>query len=145
MGLVFRSVGYRGVALPGVPFDAKRGLIPNERGRVLSAAGAPPTPGLYVTGWIKRGPTGVIGTNKADSVETAKAMLEDAASGATLEPRSSDPEALEGLIRARQPQAVSFADWERLDKIEIERGAPQSRPRVKFISVEDMLSALSRV
>ena len=143
VGLVFRSVGYQGVALPGVPFDDRRGVIPNDHGRVLAAAGGDPVPGFYTSGWIKRGPSGVIGTNKADSVETAKAMLEDAARGVLLMPRSGPAGAFEALARARQPRLVSFDDWLRLDRIETERGAAVSRPRIKFTAVEDMLAALA--
>ena len=143
-GLVFRSVGYRGVALPDVPFDARTGLIPNEKGRVLDPATGSPLPGHYATGWIKRGPTGVIGNNKADSVETVKLMLEDAAAGALPAPAAPDPAALEALIRQRQPAAVTFSDWKRLDQIEVERGTPLGRPRVKLTSVEEMLGALAQ-
>ena len=143
VGLVFRSVGYQGVALPGVPFDAARALIPNDRGRVLAAPGGARLRGLYATGWIKRGPTGVIGTNKADSVETARGMLEDRAAGELLEPRSPDAAAFEAFLRGRQPRLVTYPDWQRLDRLETERGAAASRPRVKFTSVDEMLSALA--
>jgi ferredoxin/flavodoxin---NADP+ reductase len=141
-GLVFRSVGYRGVALPDVPFDARTGLIPNVKGRVLDPARGGPLAGHYATGWIKRGPTGVIGNNKADSVETMNQLLEDTAAGALPEPAMPDPAALEALVRERQPGVVSFADWKRLDAIEVERGQPLGRPRVKLTSVEEMLAAL---
>ena len=141
-GLVFRSVGYRGVALPDVPFDARTGLIPNAKGRVLDPARGAPLAGHYATGWIKRGPTGVIGNNKADSVETVGFLFEDAAAGALPEPATPDPAPLEALVRERQPAVVAFADWKRLDAIEVERGQPLGRPRVKFTSVEEMLAAL---
>jgi len=141
-GLVFRSVGYRGVALPDVPFDARTGLIPNAKGRVLDPSHGGPLAGHYATGWIKRGPTGVIGNNKADSVETVNVLLEDAAAGALPEPAMPDPAALEALVRERRPGVVSFADWKRLDAIEVERGQPLGRPRVKLTSVEEMLAAL---
>ena len=143
VGLVFRSVGYKGVALPGVPFDARRGVIPNAQGRVLDAPGGAAVRGLYASGWIKRGPSGVIGTNKADSVETAKAMLDDATQGARLSPISPSAEAFEAFARTRQPRFVSFDDWMRIDRIEIERGTALSRPRVKFTAIEDMLAALA--
>jgi ferredoxin--NADP+ reductase len=142
-GLVFRSVGYRGVALPDVPFDPRTGLIPNLKGRVLDAPNGAPLAGHYATGWIKRGPTGVIGNNKADSVETGSLLLEDAAAGALPVPASPDPAALDALIRERQPAFVSFADWKRLDAIEVERGKPLGRPRVKFTSIDEMLGALA--
>jgi ferredoxin--NADP+ reductase len=142
-GLVFRSVGYRGVALRDVPFDPRTGLVPNVKGRVLDAPGGAPLAGHYATGWIKRGPTGVIGNNKADSVETVNLLLEDVAAGALPLPASPDPAALDALIRERQPAFVSFADWKRLDAIEVERGKPLGRPRVKFTSVDEMLGALA--
>ena len=142
-GLVFRSVGYRGVALPEVPFDARTGLVPNLKGRVLDAAGGAVLPGHYATGWIKRGPTGVIGNNKADSVETVNLLLEDLAAGALPTPARSDAASLEALVRERQPAFVSFADWKRLDALEVERGKPLGRPRVKFTSIDEMLGALA--
>jgi ferredoxin--NADP+ reductase len=150
VGLVFRSVGYRGVALPGLPFDERRGIVPNQEGRVLDAGGGagaadgPATPlvGLYVAGWIKRGPTGVIGTNKPDAAETVEAMLEDAAQGRALDPAEPDEAALEALVRQRQPAVVSYADWLALERLEQQRGAPAGRPRVKLTSVAEMLAAL---
>jgi len=140
--LVFRSVGYRGVALPDVPFREKAGLIPHVKGRVLEREGGAPLKGHYVTGWIKRGPTGVIGNNKADSVETVNALIEDAAGGALNAPADPSPAAFEALVRARQPQPVSFANWRTLDALEVARGASQGRPRVKFTRIEEMLAAL---
>ena len=142
-GLVFRSVGYRGVALPGVPFDERRGIVPNDGGRVTDADGAP-VPGLYVAGWIKRGPSGVIGTNKPDAHETANAMLEDADRGATLHPSAPDADAAERLVRARQPACFDYGDWRRLDAHEVALGEAAGRPRVKLTRVEDMLEALRR-
>jgi ferredoxin--NADP+ reductase len=141
-GLVFRSVGYRGVALPDVPFEPRSGLIPNAKGRVLDPKRGVTLAGHYATGWIKRGPTGVIGNNKADSVETVNLLLEDAAAGALPAPAAPDPAALEALIRERQPALVSFADWKRLDAIEVERGQALGRPRVNSHQ-SDMLAALS--
>jgi len=128
VGLVFRSVGYRGVAIPGLPFDEKAAVVPNDKGRVTGAEG------LYVAGWIKRGPTGVIGTNKPDAAETAESMVLDAASGRVLQPAAP----LESV-----PGAVSFPDWQRLDKIETERGKAAGRPRVKVTKVAEMLEALA--
>ena len=144
VGLVFRSVGYRGVALPGVPFNERWGVIMNERGRVLDSETKQPVVGLYASGWIKRGPSGVIGTNKPDSVETVNMMLEDVAKGAVLQPTQPDPDSIENLVRERQPHSTSFGDWLELDKIEVANGKPQGRPRIKFTSVQDMLSALER-
>ncbi|MFQ3645954.1 MAG: FAD-dependent oxidoreductase [Anaerolineae bacterium] len=139
VGLVFRSVGYTGVALPDVPFDAKRGIIPNDHGRVLD--GDAPLIGQYAVGWIKRGATGIIGTNKPDSVETAKLLVEDAAAGRLWEP-TQPPTAVESLLTGRGVRFTTFADWLKLDALEVQAGAAQNRPRVKFTQVEDMLAAL---
>jgi ferredoxin--NADP+ reductase len=141
--LVFRSVGYRGVALPDVPFREKAGLIPHVKGRVLEREGGAPLTGHYATGWIKRGPTGVIGNNKADSVETMNCLIEDAGQGALHSPADRSPAAFEALVRSRQPRCVTFADWRKLDALEVERGKPAGRPRSKFTSIEEMLAALS--
>jgi ferredoxin/flavodoxin---NADP+ reductase len=141
-GLVFRSVGYRGVALPDVPFDEKKGTIPNEKGRVIDPATKAPRAGEYATGWIKRGPSGVIGTNKPDSVETVVCMLEDLAAGRTLQPTKLDRAECEAFVRARQPKCFTFADWKRIDGIETSRGKETGRPRVKFTSREEMLRAI---
>jgi len=142
VGLVFRSVGYRGVPLPELPFDSRAGVIPHEKGRVRDTGGAQ-LRGFYVSGWIKRGPSGVIGNNKADSVETANALLEDADRGALPAPAQPDPGTFAALLRARQPRLVTFEDWRKLDRLEVERGRAQGRPRAKFTSVEEMLAALT--
>jgi len=142
--LVFRSVGYVGVPLPEVPFDERRGVIRNERGRVLEGDSGQPVTGLYAAGWIKRGATGVIGTNKPDAAETVDAMLEDLERGRTLAPVNPRPEQLEALLAERQPAYFTFSDWQRLDELETCSGAECGRPRVKFTSVEEMLEALGR-
>jgi ferredoxin--NADP+ reductase len=139
--LVFRSVGYRGIAIPGLPFNERRGVVPNESGRVRDEA-ATPVRGMYVSGWIKRGPSGVIGTNKKDGTETATAMLEDAKAGAVLAPAAGGSE-IDALVRERQPSLVTYADWSRLDQIESARGAEQGRPRVKICTREEVRAALS--
>jgi ferredoxin--NADP+ reductase len=144
VGLVFRSVGYRGVPLPGVPFNEAWGVILNDRGRVLDPDTNAPRVGEYTAGWIKRGPTGVIGTNKPDAAETVECMLEDLAAGRVLAPPEPDPAAAERLVRERQPRYLSYADWRRLDELETGRGRAQGRPRVKFCRVEEMLQALGR-
>lgn len=141
-GLVFRSIGYRGVPLPGVPFHDSWGVIPNAGGRVLDADSREPLVGQYTAGWIKRGPTGVIGTNKPDAAETVEAMLTDARAGKLLSPTNATAAAAEALVRGRQAHVVTYDDWRRLDALELSHGKEQGRPRVKFTRVDDMLAAL---
>ena len=141
-GLVFRSIGYKGVALPGVPHDERSGTIPNDRGRVLDPATGQPLTGEYVVGWAKRGPSGIIGTNKPDSVETVKMLLEDAPMLLRAHPDRAAPEEIEALLRERCPRFVTYGDWGLLDKIETTRGMEQGRPRVKFTNVGHMLDAI---
>ena len=138
VGLVFRSVGYRGIAIPGVPFDERSGTVPNSAGRVIN--GGNPVPGLYVAGWIKRGPSGVIGTNKPDAGETADSLLADAAQGLLREP-AHPAAAIEALIRSRQPELISWQDWERINRQETEAGRAEGRPRTKLVTVEGLLAA----
>jgi ferredoxin--NADP+ reductase len=142
--LVFRSVGYRGVPLPGVPFNERGGVILNDKGRVLDPETRRPLPGEYAAGWIKRGPTGVIGTNKPDAAETVAGMLEDVAAGRTLAPSRPEPAAIAELVRQRKPDHFTYPDWQRLNALETARGRSQGRPRVKFTTVEDMRTALGR-
>jgi len=144
VGLVFRSVGYRGVPLPGVPFNESWGVILNEKGRVLNPETKQPVRGEYTAGWIKRGPTGVIGTNKPDAAETVAAMMDDVAAGAVLEPPEATAAAAERLVRERQPEFFSYQDWLRLDAIETARGRAGGRPRVKLTRVGEMHAALGR-
>lgn len=138
-GLLFRSIGYKGIAMPGLPFDAKRGVFPTRDGRIVDDAGAV-IPGLYASGWIKRGPTGIIGTNRADSVATVNALLAD------LSQLDTGPkpgaEALSGLLAAGDRRVVSYADWLVIDQAEVERGAAKGKPRAKFTRVEEMLGVL---
>ena len=100
--------------------------------------------GEYTAGWIKRGPSGVIGTNKPDAAETVACMMDDLSEGRLLAPEAPSPEAVEALLRQRQPLCFSYGDWRRLDRLEIAAGRPTGRPRVKFTSVEDMTAALER-
>jgi ferredoxin/flavodoxin---NADP+ reductase len=153
-GLVFRAIGYRGIPLPGVPFDERGAVILNEGGRVLDPDSATPLPGEYVVGWIKRGPSGVIGTNKKDAQETVNAMLADlAAPGATANgaasngarassvhvPAEPDAAAVESLLRERQPELVTYAGWQAIDRHERALGESAGRPRVKLTRLDEML------
>ena len=140
VGLVFRSVGYLGTGLPELPLDRKRGIIPNTGGRVVRDDA--PSPGEYVVGWIKRGPSGVIGTNKPDAVETADLLLADLSAGTLPTPEGAGPTGVDRLLRERGVRVVSWADWQRLDALEKSRGAALGRPRLKFSRVEEMLAAL---
>ncbi len=144
IGLVFRSVGYRGTPIPEVPFDPKSGKIPNREGRVFSADLKTPRLGEYVVGWAKRGPSGLIGTNRADSVATVKSMLEDALAGKFgWETGALNGEGLmEEFLRQRRCRFVSFSDWQKLDKIEIEAGKKKGKTREKISRVSEMLGAL---
>jgi ferredoxin/flavodoxin---NADP+ reductase len=149
-GLAFRAIGYRGIPLPDVPFDERSGVIPNSAGRVLEPDSRRPLPGEYVVGWIKRGPSGVIGTNKKDAQETVDAMLADLASsrnghsasagrGPAHLPSAPDAASVEELLRSRQPQLVTYAGWEAIDRHERARGEPAGRPRVKLTRIEELL------
>ena len=143
-GLVFRSVGYRGVALPGLPFHDRWGIIPNDQGRVVDPDTEEPVTGLYVAGWIKRGPTGVIGTNKPDALDTVSSMRDDLTAGRCFDPPEPTAAAAEQTVQAHQPDYFSYADWQRLDELETAKGQASGRPRVKFTRTEDMLAALGR-
>jgi len=135
--LVLRSVGYLGAPLPGVPFDERRGVVPSEGGRVLRDGVV--SAGEYVTGWVRRGPTGVIGTNKGDAHETAAALLADAT---TLPWVAAERDALPTLLARRGVRVVSLADWERIEAAEEALGASLGRTRVKLHRHEALLAAL---
>jgi ferredoxin--NADP+ reductase len=137
-GIVFRSVGYHGIALPGVPFDPATGTVPNVGGRVLDERGQP-IPGLYCAGWIKRGPTGVIGTNKKDATETVDLLLEDAIAGLLPSPRAD--ERIETLLSERGVDVVMYSGWEAIDALERSRGAAQGRPRIKLSTWDELIEA----
>jgi ferredoxin--NADP+ reductase len=132
-----RSVGYQGVALPGVPFDERSGTIPNDRGR---AEGAERT---YVAGWIKRGPSGVIGTNKKDATETVDLLLEDARAG--LLGHGNDGGSLEELLEGQGAAFVEYAGWQAIDAAERSAGEPLGRPRVKLTTWEKLLQTAQRI
>ncbi len=136
-GIVFRSVGYRGVGLSGVPYDERGGTIPNDAGRVLGEGGVV-LPGVYCAGWIKRGPTGVIGTNKKDAADTVERVLEDAREG-RLPPRSG--ESIDDLLAGRGVDVVTYSGWEAIDGLERSRGEPYGRPRIKLSTWDELLDA----
>ncbi len=143
VGLVFRAIGYQGVPLPGIPFDAMAGVIPNEAGRIIDPRTGSPIEGEYVVGWIKRGPRGIIGTNKPDSQETVQMLLADLAAGNLHKEDVPAREVLERLLGERRRDFVSYEDWQLIDLLEQERGAASGgRPRLKFSRVEEMLHAL---
>lgn len=142
--IVFRSIGYTGVPLPGVPFKESWGVIENESGRVIDVQSSQPVRGEYTAGWIKRGATGVIGTNKPDAAETVEAMLDDLEHGDILEPENPGAEEVEAFIKSRQPHYFSYEDWLALDAIEVALGNEQGRPRVKLCTVPEMLQALDK-
>ena len=144
VGLVFRSIGYHGVPLPEIPFHEKWGVIHNEKGRVLDPVSGEHVNGLYATGWIKRGPSGVIGTNKQDSGETVECIMEDIISDKLLSPENPDADSILKLICERQPDYFSYEDWLRLNELEVSRGQQQGRPRIKYTSIEEMLDAIKK-
>ncbi|WP_241004245.1 FAD-dependent oxidoreductase [Conexibacter sp. SYSU D00693] len=134
-GLVLRSVGYQAIPLPDVPFDERRKVLPNERGRVLDAATGDRLPGIYAVGWIKRGPTGILGTNKRDAAETVACLVEDWEAGALPEPAGGDvAEVLGG-----HADLVTADGWRAIDAHERSTGAAASRPRTKLASREELV------
>jgi ferredoxin/flavodoxin---NADP+ reductase len=145
-GLVLRSIGYRGIGLDGLPFDDAGGVIPNDQGRVIEPGSGEQVPGQYVVGWIKRGPSGVIGTNKKDALDTVDALLADVAEGRVPEPAGDrSPEAIEELLAERAPDFITFDAWREIDRAEVARGEPHGRPRVKFTTLEELLDAAKAV
>jgi ferredoxin--NADP+ reductase len=140
-GLVLRSVGYRAVPLPGVPFDERHFVLPNERGRVLTTSDGEPLAGVYAVGWIKRGPTGILGTNKRDAEETVSCLGEDLAAGALAQPPNHGRDRIDALLAERKPDFVTVDGWRAIDAHELERGHSEQRPRVKLASREELLEA----
>jgi ferredoxin/flavodoxin---NADP+ reductase len=139
-GLVLRSIGYRGRPVGDIPFDERRGLVRNDGGRVLGEDGRP-MPGEYVVGWIKRGPTGVIGTNKKDAADTVAKIVEDAEAHLLDEPRDDDPESIAAWVSRRAPDAVTWSGWQAIDAHEQGLGEPHGRPRVKLVRLADLIEA----
>ena len=143
-GLVLRSVGYRGRPIAGLPFDGSTHRVPTRHGRVVREGTDEPVTGVYATGWIKRGPTGFIGTNKQDAQDTVDALLDDYAHDRLRNPQATCA-TLDELIGARQPAALRYQDWQVIDKHERSAPAGGPRPRIKLVTVEEMLKVAGRV
>ncbi|MDT5258505.1 MAG: ferredoxin/flavodoxin---NADP+ reductase [Mycobacterium sp.] len=139
-GLVLTSIGYRGKPIRDLPFDESAAVVPNDGGRVVDNVSGEPVPGAYLAGWIKRGPTGFIGTNKSCSFQTVQALVADFNAGRLTDPVAR-PEALAQLVHERQPGVVDSAGWRAIDAAEITRGSQDGRPRKKFTDVAEMLAA----
>jgi ferredoxin--NADP+ reductase len=139
--MLFRSIGYKGHRLAGVPFDERAGIIPNVNGRVIDPTSGNPVPRLYVTGWIKRGPSGVIGTNKSDASATVASLLADLRQGIVVSDVNADAEATPTLLTQKRVQYVTFAGWQRIDQLELTRGKKQGKVREKLVTVSEMLDA----
>lgn len=137
-GLVLRSVGYRAVPLPDVPFDDRSFVLPNERGRVLTPE-REALPGVYTVGWIKRGPTGILGTNKRDADETVNCFVEDLAVGALPQPANAGREQIDALLAERRPDLVTVEGWRAIARHELDGGRRERRPRVKLASRGELL------
>lgn len=138
-GLLLTSIGYHGNAIRDLPFDDAAGVVPNDGGRVVDRDSGQPVTGAYVAGWIKRGPTGFIGTNKSCSLHTVQALVADFNDGLLADPQAG-PRALARLVHARRPEVIDAAGWHAIDAAEVARGAADERPRDKFTAVDDMLA-----
>ncbi len=139
---MIRSIGYRGSPLAGIPFDERKGLISNLGGRVLNHDGEHEV-GEYVVGWVKRGPSGVIGTNKKDATDTVARILEDREAGKLNTPSDADPDACEKFIAEQCPELVTWEGWRAIDTHETGLGEPQGRPRVKLVRTGEMVDIAS--
>lgn len=140
--LLFKAIGYRGVPIPGVPFDGKKGIVPNRDGRVLSAPDGDIVTGAYAVGWCKRGPTGLIGTNSPDAKATVEAMHQDLQQGKVLQPARAD---IGTLLRARSIDFADWSDWQRLDAHEQQEGAARGKVRHKLTTVAEMMQTIHRL
>jgi ferredoxin/flavodoxin---NADP+ reductase len=134
-GLVFRSIGYAGMGLEGIPFDDKRATIANEGGRVVDPQSGEQVPGLYAVGWIKRGPSGVIGTNKKDAQETVDNLFADVDAGKVPDRAATE---FDTLLAERDPRHVTWEGWGIIDQVETSRGEPHGRPRIKIAKIDEM-------
>lgn len=138
-GLVVHSVGYRGVPVPGLPFDDRSGTIPNADGRIVD--GAAVVPNLYAAGWIKRGASGVVGTNKGDAAATVQRMLEDVGGLAAKPSNEVARAAFDDLLRRRGIRTVTWEGWQAIDRVERERGKSAGKVREKLTSFDELLAA----
>ena len=136
-GILFRSIGYNGIPIEGVPFDEKEGIFPNDKGRLLDNGSV--VNSVYVTGWIKRGPSGIIGTNKPDSVETVNCLLEDIEK---IDGEKSGNSGIMKILSEKQTRAVNYDGWKKIDEAEVKRGEPKGKPREKFTRIEEMLDII---
>src|SRR5690606_15881468 len=134
---LYRAIGYFGSPLPGVPFDKKHGVIPNREGQVLEAKSNQRVPGLYATGWIQRGPGGLIGHTKSDAMETVQHLIND--QGSWWQPEDPSDEAIPALLAERGVVWTDLDGWHRLDEHEIALGAAQGRERVKLVPRDEMV------
>lgn len=139
-GILFRSIGYRGIAMPGVPFHENWGVFPNENGRITENDAV--VPQMYTAGWIKRGPTGIIGTNRACAVETVKALVEDAPKLDSSEIKAGRT-SVYALLDERNVRHINYPEWKKIDQVEVERGTNKDKPREKITSVDEMISIIS--
>ena len=139
--LLFKAIGYRGEPVPGVPFEERKGIVPNHEGRVLEQVGGPVRVGHYAAGWCKRGPTGLIGTNSIDAKQTVTAMCEDRQQGNMLAPVCGGDDIRDRLAE-RGIDVVSWSDWQRLDAWECEQGVQRGRLRHKLTSVDEMMTVI---
>ena len=141
VGMVMRSIGYRSEPLPGVPYHQRWGVISNTDGRVSQYESGEVVPGDYVVGWAKRGPTGIIGTNKPDAVATVKLMLDDIDNLSAVETEMASLEAMPALLQKRGVRFVTWDEWKLIDQAEVTAGQRVGRPRIKFVTAEAMIAA----
>ena len=139
--MVFRSIGYMGEAIPGLPFDDRRGTLPNDQGQLLDGVGGKLLNQEYTAGWIKRGPSGVIGTNKQDATETVSRLKKNWQTSPTPQPKLVQHDLLD-LLKEKKSQFVSFEDWKKLDKFEVELGQQNGKSRHKICEVPEMLDLI---
>lgn len=140
--LLFKAIGYRGEPVAGVPFEERKGIVPNVDGRVVEQIGGPERVGHYAAGWCKRGPTGLIGTNSLDAKETVVAMKADHTEGKLLSPSKTD---IAPVLAERGIDAVSWADWQRLDEWERQQGESRRKLRHKLASIEELMTVIAEL